>query len=329
MDGKTLALLLLGKGYRVVGTYRRTTININELHNQVFDCSENIFFEYCDITDEKSVEKLFLDENYSFEEIYLLAAQSHVGDSFNSPVSTFITNSLPIHYVCNCVKKYQPNSKIYLALTSELFGGQHENPCNEKDIFQCRSPYSIGKEAAWRWAEYYRQQGVFVSCGILFNHSNVFRGDSFFISKVTKGAAEIALGSRKNIVLGPYLDFTRDEHWSDFGCDAMWNMLQQPNPDDFVIANGKDHRGTEYLEIAFDYFNLGDWKKYVVQDQKFSRPNEVQRLVGDSSKAQKILNWVPNRIPFEDHISLMCQYHYLKLKSENVKIPNVFDLYPV
>lgn len=326
MDGKTLARFLLGKGYSVIGTYRRVTINIKQEVHSLYDFDPNLTFEYCDINDKNSV-KSVLDKHADVSEIYLLAAQSHVGFSFDSPDSSAITNGMSVYNVLSSVLTICPKAKTYFAATSELFGGA--NPLksyDENSPYDCRSPYSIGKEMGTRWVKYYRQMGLFACYGVLFNHSNCLRGKDFYIRRVTNAAAQVATGKLKELKLGN-LDFYRDEHWSDFGCEMMWKMLQNDTPSDYVIANGVTHHGEEFLDLAFQYFNL-NWKDYVTVDKSRFRPNEVVKLIGDSSKAQKELGWRPERMPFKDHISLMCEYDHSLETGLGPRIPDVFKLYP-
>lgn len=326
MDSKTLTRILLKKNYNIVGTYRRNTLNLNDEILGFHEYNSNICFEFCNIADFDSVRNV-IQKHSDVDEIYLLAAQSHVGESFNSQESTCITNGMSVFNVLENVKSFCPKAKTYFAATSELLGGNDpKKPYNEDSIFDCRSPYSIGKELGTRWVKYYRQMGIFACYGILFNHSNCLRGKNFFIRRVTNAAARIKLGKQNSLSLGN-LDFYRDEHWSDFGCEMMNVMLQNDEPKDYIIANGVTHSGREFLENAFNYFDL-DWQKYVEIDESRFRPNEVVKLIGDSSKAQKELGWVPNRMSFEDHIGLMCKWDYEIESGQNPEWPEVFELYP-
>jgi GDPmannose 4,6-dehydratase len=325
MDAKSLTHLLLSKNYSVVGTYRRNTLNVKLEIHPIFNNDQRLTFEYCDINDFTSVKET-ISRNKDVDEIYLLAAQSHVGFSFESP-QVSASNGMSVYNILENVKTLCPKTKTYFAATSELFGGANpEKPYNEESIYDCRSPYSIGKEMGTRWIKYYRQLGLFACYGVLFNHSNQYRGIDFFIRRVTNSAARISLGKQSELSLGN-LDFYRDEHWSDFGCEMMWKMLQMEIPKDYVIATGKTWHGEEFLENAFGYFNL-DWKKYVKIDKSRFRANEVVKLIGDSSLAQKELGWNPNRISFKEHIGLMCKWdNELESGQTPVRL-NVFELYP-
>lgn len=324
MDGKTLGHFLLNKGYNVLGTYRRTTINVrNDLHS-LYAFHPNIKFLYCNIADAQSVEKI-IKENKEVSEVYILAAQSHVGFSFDAP-SISSEDGLAVYYILRNVMDFIPKAKVYFAATSELFGGNNPTtPYNENSPFDPRSPYAIYKEVGTRWIKYYRQLGLFACYGILFNHSNEYRGLDFFIRRVTNTAAKIKLGLAKDLVLGN-LEFSRDEHWSDFGCEMMWKMLQREEPKDYVIATGKTYTGEDYLNAAFNFFDL-DWQNYVKIDHNRFRPNEVKKLIGDSTLAQKDLGWNPNRMSFESHIGLMCKYDLALESGKNPVKSDVFNLF--
>lgn len=326
MDGRTLTHILLDKGYRVVGTFRRNTLDIKNEIIPLFGVHPNISFEYCDVSDGGSVKQL-IAAHPDAAEAYLLAAQSHVGFSFASEEVSVLTNGQSALHVLKSVHELGLKTRVYFAATSELFGGANpKKPYNEDDQYDCRSPYSIGKELGTRWVKYYRQLGVFACYGILFNHSNCYRSADFYIRRVTQSAARIALGKQDKLSLG-FLGFSRDEHWSDFGCEMMWKMLQQDSPRDYVIANGTTHSGEEYLELAFGHFGLR-WEDYVIIDPSRYRPNEVITLIGDPSRAVAELGWVPNRMPFKDHIDLMCAWDFALEKGVTPPRPDVFSLYP-
>ena len=234
---------------------------------------------------------------------------SHVGNSFKQKELSIITNGQSYHYFLESLKQLSPKTRVYGALTSELAGGVPDG-CyfDENTPWYPRSPYAIGKALGGHWIKFYRDSidcNLFACIGILFNHSNTYRTPDFAIRKITSGAAQIANGLKSELVLG-HLEWARDEHWSDFGCEMMWKMLQLDTPQDFVVGNGETHFAEEYLKLAFDYFNL-DWKKYVKLDKEFQRPNEVHRLISNSSKAQKLLGWKPNRMPFEESYRIIMQ----------------------
>jgi GDPmannose 4,6-dehydratase len=325
MDAKSLTHILLGKNYDIVGTYRRNTLNVKLEIHPLFDNNPRLTFDYCDVNDFTSVKEL-LARNADVNEIYLLAAQSNVGFSFSSP-SVSAANGMSVFNVLENVKNLCPKAKTYFAATSELFGGKNPEVAYDEDsIYDCRSPYSVGKEMGTRWVKYYRQLGLFVCYGVLFNHSCQYRGLDFYIRRVTNSAARISVGKQDKLSLGN-LNFYRDEHWSDFSCEMMFKMLQRESPKDYVIATGKTWHGEQYLDEAFGYFNL-KWQDHVEIDKTRFRPNEVEKLIGNSSLAQKELGWRTDRMPFKDHISLMCKYDY-ELESGKVPVrPDVFSLYP-
>jgi len=335
MDAKTLTHLLLSKNYKVILTYRRNSFFTEETLKSTFleDLKKyplaELYFEVCDISCQNSVNeciKSILKRHSRIDELYLLAANSHVGESFKNKELSILVNGQSVYYFLECLKNHSPKTKTYFAATSELTGGIDKGTSNENSLWNPRSPYSIGKELGARWINFYKESidsGLFCCFGILFNHSNTYRSKDFVTRKITNTAANIAMGKDKKLHLG-HLEWARDEHWSDFGCEAMWKMLQLESPENFVIGNGETHLGEEFVELAFNYFNL-DWKKYVVFDSNLIRPNEVVRLIADSSKAQKLLNWKPNRITFKEHISMMCKYDFELETGHKPLRPNVFS----
>jgi GDPmannose 4,6-dehydratase len=331
MDGTSITHLLLSKGYTVVGTYRKNTqLNLEDLISE-FPVNADLHLEYCDVADFNSVRILYenvIKKHGKVDEVYLLAAQSHVGNSFSSAESTVITNGMSVYHFLENLRLLTPKSRFYFAATSELLGGDPKNcPFDEKSEYECRSPYSVGKELGTRWVKYFRQTyGTFACYGILFNHSNCQRGKSFYIRRVTNSAARIYLGKQQELTLG-CLDFWRDEHWSDFGTEVMWKMLQLEEPDTFIVCRGECFHGEQFLDEAFTHFNL-NWRKYVKFDKNLIRPNEVVKLVGNPQKVIKKLNWNPNRMSFKDHIRLMCNWD-LQVESGKTPVrPNVLELFP-
>lgn len=329
MDGSAMARFLLSKNYNVVGTYRKNS-KFNENDTQTI-FGAKLDLQYCEITDFHSVAELFktvLLKYGSIDEIYLIAAQSHVGFSFKEPEKTVLTNGMSAYNFLENIRLMTAKTRLYFCATSELFGGDPTKEAfNEKSPFECRSPYSIGKELGTRWITYYVQTyGLFACYGILFNHSNFDREKSFFIRKVTNAAARIALGKQKELVLGN-LNFYRDEHWSDFGVEMMWKMLQKETPKTYVICRGKTFHGEEFLEAAFGHFNLV-WQDYVKISEDLKRPNEVVRLIGDCSLAKMELGWNPDRMNFKNHIDLMCENDYHLEQGLEYKRPDVFKIFP-
>ena len=331
MDAKTLTHLLLSKGYKVILTYRRNSFfdkeNIKKIfHDDLEKNSESkLDCDVCDISCQNSVTeciKSVLEKHGRIDELYHLAAMSHVGASFKQKELSIIVNGQSHYYFLEALKNYSPNTKYYGAMTSELVGGMKDSSFNEECKWNPKSPYAIGKALGARWIDFYKtseDSKLFACYGILFNHSNTYRSMDFAIRKITNTAAKISLGKEKELKLA-HLNWARDEHWSDFGCEMMWKMLQLEEPQNFVIGTGETHWGEEYVDLAFKYFNL-DYKNLV-------RPNEVIRLQADSSKAQKILGWNPERMSFKQHMNFLCKYdHESENKGSSVR-PNVFELFP-
>lgn len=336
MDSKTLTHFLLRKNYKVILTYRRSTYFDETKIKEVFRDDlikypkSELHLQVCDISCNNSVAECIrsvLKEHSRIDELYLLAANSHVGESFKNKELSIQTNGQSVYYFLETLTQFSPLTRVYFAGTSELVGGQETGTFNEDCVWNPRSPYAIGKALGARWVNFYRESKdaqLFCCYGILFNHSNIYRSKDFVIRKITNHAAKIAHGKATELKLG-HLEWARDEHWSDFGCEMMWTMLQLDKPDNFVVGNGVTHWGEEYLDAAFGYFNL-DWKKYIKFDDSLKRPNEVVRLVADSTKAQKQLGWKPNRISFKTHIELMCKYDY-ELESGIVPTrPDIFEI---
>jgi len=336
MDAKTLTHLLLSKDYKVILTYRRNTYFDEDKIRAIFSNDLNkypkseLHLQVCDIACQDSVRnciKSVLKEHSRIDELYLLAANSHVGESFKNKELSIQTNGMSVYYFLEALKQFSPKTRTYFAATSELVGGVEHGAYSENEPWNPRSPYAIGKALGARWINFYRDSldsGLFCCYGILFNHSNTYRSKDFVIRKITNTAAKIALGKETELKLG-HLHWARDEHWSDFGCEAMWKMLQLEKPENFVVGNGITHWGEEYVEAAFGHFNL-NWKDYVKFDDGLKRPNEVVKLVADSNKAQDKIDWKPCRIPFDLHIKLMCDYDYA-LESGNPTVrPDIFEI---
>lgn len=339
MDAKTLTHILLSKNYHVVLTYRRNTqLNINNIRDLFIEDLQRyprskLTFQVCDITDKNSISEClkYITWNIGIiDELYLLAAMSHVGNSFTQKEYSILANGQSYYYFLETIKEHSKNTKIYGALTSELAGNVKDGAFfNEETIWNPKSPYSIGKALGGHWIKFFRESNdsnLFACFGVLFNHSNIYRNLDFAIRKITNTAAKIILGKEKELRLA-HLDWARDEHWSDFGCEMMWKMLQNSNPKDYVIGNGETHWGEEYVNLAFSYFNLS-WKNYVKFDETLIRPNEVVRLVSNSSKAEKELGWRCNRMSFKQHIELLCKYDYDLESGLSPIRPNVFELFP-
>lgn len=336
MDSKSLARFLQDKDYKIILTYRRNTLfNERNWFDEVQIEEKNkkkIYFEPCDITDQTSVReciKSVLENHGKIDELYLIAAMSHVGNSFKQREYSVMANGQSYYYFLEALREYSRDTKVYGALTSELAGNVPNGTIfNEETIWHPRSPYSIGKQLGGAWIKFYRESldsQIFACYGILFNHSNFFRSEDFFIAKVAKAAAAISLGKQKELFLGN-LNFYRDEHWSDFGVEMMWKMLQNNSPTDYIIGSGKTYHGEDYLNEAFDRVGL-KWQNHVRIDDSLKRPNEVHRLIADSSKAQKELNWNPNRMNFSDHIGYLVDFWLAKESGKEYKIPDMWKKY--
>ena len=341
MDSKELTHILLRRGARVILTYRRTTSlsleSIRELFAAELEANPNshLEFETCDITDQNSVNqcvKSVLAKYGEIEHLYMIAAMSHVMASFSQKEYSIMANGQSYYYFLEAVKNLSPKTRVYGALTSELAGNVKPGETfNETSPWNPKSPYSYGKNLGGNWIKHYREStdsNLFACFGILFNHSSAaYRTTDFFIRKLTNSFAKIALGKQDHIKFG-FLDFWRDEGYSSFYAEQMINMLENPlGPVDYVIATGETHHAEEYLDETAAFFNI-DWRKVVKVDDSLKRPREVERLVGDSTKAQKELGFRPNRMTFKQHIQLMAQYDYDLEAGKNPARPNVFELFP-
>ena len=297
-DGSYLAEFLLGKGYKVLGMVRRTsTVNFDRITH----IQNDIELVQGDLLDQVSLIAI-LQEHHP-EEVYNLAAQSFVPTSFEQPVLTGECTALGVTRVLDAIRLVDKNIRFYQASSSEMFGKVREVPQNEDTPFYPRSPYGAAKVYGhWITVNYRESYDLFACSGILFNHESPRRGLEFVTHKVTHGAAKIKLGLADELRLGN-LESQRDWGYVGDYVKAMWLMLQQDEPDDYVIATGKTHSVRELCEVAFGYLGL-DYRDYVVSDPKFYRPAEVDQLVGDASKARRVLGWEP-RVSFEELIHIM------------------------
>lgn len=339
MDAKTMTHFLLAKNYKVILTYRRNAhLHLpdiaNLFQNELIKYPEsNLDFIFMEITDMSSIrlaiKSILENPKYGrIDELYNFAAQSHVKLSFDNPSYTMQASGISMFSILESVKEYTPKTKVFQACTSEMFGGNPKNcPFDENSPFESRSPYAVAKAIAYDWIKYFRQtHGIFCCAAFCFNHSNIYRHPLFYIQKCCLSATSIALGKEKELVLGN-LDFARDESYSDFCIEAFWKMLQLNSPEDFVIGRGESFTGIEFLEEAFSVYNL-KWQDYVKQDKSFFRDNEVVRLLANSTKAKKLLNWNPTRITFKQHIKLMCDYNHDKLTNKHHIRQDVLSLFP-
>ena len=288
MDGSHLADLLLEKGYEVYGMERRTSspnrTNTSHLEGK-------ITFVNGDLTDQNSLLRCLKESDP--QEIYNLGAMSFVGESWNTPEQTSDITGLGVLRILEVIRMFNQKIKFYQASSSEMFGRMVENPASETTPFYPRSPYGVSKlYGHWITKNYRESYGMFCVSGILFNHESERRGLEFVTRKISNGVAEIKLGISDHISLGN-LDSHRDWGYAPDYVEAMWLMLQNKNPDDFVIATGETYSIRDFLNIAFNHVGISQWDQYVKIDKKYFRPAEVDVLRGNSSKAQKILNWKP------------------------------------
>ena len=288
MDGSHLADLLLEKGYEVYGMERRTSspnrTNTSHLEGK-------ITFLHGDLTDQNSLVRCLKESEPN--EVYNLGSQSFVGESWNTPEQTSDVTGLGVLRMLEAIREYGKEVRFYQASSSEMFGRMVENPATENTPFYPRSPYGVAKlYGHWITKNYRESYNMFATSGILFNHESERRGIEFVTRKITDGVAKIHLGLQDKIILGN-LDSYRDWGYSPDYCEAMWLMLQQDTPDDYVIATGETHSIREFLDVAFKHIGMTEWDKYVGQDPRFMRPAEVDVLRGDSSKALSELGWKP------------------------------------
>ena len=300
-DGAYLAQFLLEKGYKIYGTFRRvSTPNFWRLeYLGILSDVELIPF---DLLDQSSIlEAIKLAKP---DEIYNLAAQSFVGASFEQPVATGEITGLGLTRLLDTVRNSNPEIKFYQASSSELYGNVAEVPQNELTPFRPKSPYAVAKlYAHWITLNYREAYNLFAVCGILFNHESPLRGVEFVTRKITYNIALIKHGLAENLILGN-LDAKRDWGFAEDYVEAMWLMLQQEKPKDYVIATGKTYTVREFVKRAFEYANL-NYKDYVEVSEKFLRPSEVDLLLGDPSKAIKDLGWNPAKTSLDEIIKMM------------------------
>ena len=297
-DGSYLAELLLENGYKVVGMMRRSsTLNFERIAH----IQDQITLVSGDLLDEASLMAILREHRP--DEVYNLAAQSFVQASWSQPVLTGETTAMGVTRLLDAIRMVDPETRFYQASTSEMFGKVHEVPQSETTPFHPRSPYGVAKVYGhWITINYRESYGLYSASGILFNHESPRRGLEFVTRKVTYGVARIVKGLQDKVVLGN-LDSKRDWGYAVDYVQAMWLMLQQEKPEDFVISTGETHSVRELCEVAFARAGL-DWQRYVEIDERLIRPAEVDLLVGDSSKAKTLLGWEP-QVGFNELIEMM------------------------
>ncbi len=299
-DGPYLAELLLKKGYKVFGTVRRlSTPNLENIK----DIQDKVEFISADLLDQSSITQA-LNESEP-DEVYNLAAQSFVKASFDQPVLTGEFTGLGVTRILEAIRNVNKKIKFYQASSSEMFGKVTETPQKETTRFHPRSPYGVAKVYGHYITLNYRESYDMFACnGILFNHESPRRGIEFVTRKITNAVARISLGKQDKVELGN-LDSRRDWGFAGDYVEAMWLMLQQEKPDDYVVATGENHSIKEFVELAFQEVGISDWEKYVVSNHpKHLRPAEVDYLIGDYSKAKKVLGWEP-KTSFKQLVEMM------------------------
>jgi GDPmannose 4,6-dehydratase len=297
-DGSYLAELLIEQGYEVIGMLRRTsTVNFERLEH----IQDRITLAHGDVLDEASI--IYVLREFRPSEVFNLAAQSFVQTSFTQPVLTGETTALGVTRVLDAIRIVDPEIRFYQASSSEMFGKVVEVPQKEATPFYPRSPYGVAKlYGHWITVNYRESYGLHASSGILFNHESPRRGMEFVTRKITHGVARIKHGLDKNLALGN-LDAQRDWGFAGDYVRAMWLMLQQDEPGDYVVSTNETHSVREFCQIAFDRAGL-DWEDFVVVDERFFRPAEVDLLVGDSAKARTVLGWAP-KVEFPELVAMM------------------------
>ena len=301
MDGSHLADFLLKKGYKVYGVERRSSsknrINVEHLEDKVI-------FLQGDLTDQNSLLRCLKESNP--DEVYNLAAQSFVGESWNTPEHTSEVTALGVLRILEAIREFNPKIKFYQASSSEMFGRMVENPANENTPFYPRSPYGVAKlYGHWITKNYRESYDMFACSGILFNHESERRGIEFVTRKISDGVAKIHLGLADHITLGN-LEAKRDWGYAPDYIEAMWLMMQQDTPDDYVIATNETRTIREFLDEAFGIVGITNWEPYVKQDPRFMRPAEVDVLKGDYTKANINLGWAP-KTSFKDLVRMMVE----------------------
>jgi len=301
MDGSHLADFLLEKGYKVYGVERRSSSK-NRTNTEHLE--GKVIFLQGDLTDQNSLLRCLKESNP--DEVYNLAAQSFVGESWNTPEHTSEVTGLGVLRILEAIREFNPKIRFYQASSSEMFGRMVENPSNENTPFYPRSPYGVAKlYGHWITKNYRESYNMFACSGILFNHESERRGIEFVTRKISDGVARIKLGLADHISLGN-LDAKRDWGYAPDYIEAMWLMLQQDTPDDYVIATGDTRSIREFLDAAFKHVGIDNWESYIKVDPRFMRPAEVDVLRGDFTKAKTQLGWEP-KTSFDELVKIMIE----------------------
>jgi GDPmannose 4,6-dehydratase len=307
-DGSYLAEFLLGKGYEVVGVVRRTS---HDSYERIGHLLDRVQIVAADLLDQHSLTQVL--QEHRPDEVYNLAAQSFVPASWSQPVLTGEFTALGVTRILEAIRLAHPAARFYQASSSEQFGKVQETPQRESTPFYPRSPYGVAKVYGhWITVNYRESYNLFAVSGILFNHESPRRGIEFVTRKVTDGVARIKLGLAKELRLGN-LDARRDWGFAGDYVEAMWLMLQQKAPKDYVIGTGEEHTVEELVRFAFEHVGL-DWKQYVVQDPRFMRPAEVETLLADPSLAKRELGWTP-KVGFRALVQMMVDADLARLRA--------------
>ena len=317
-DGSYLTELLLKKGYEVWGIKRRSstfnTDRIDHIYQDPHEENVTLHLLYGDLVDGNCLESAI--ERANPDEVYNLGAQSHVRVSFDNPIYTADVNALGTLRLLEAIRRSDCSPRFYQASSSELYGDVQEMPQDEETPFHPRSPYACSKcYAYWQTVNYREAYDMFACNGILFNHESPRRGKTFVTRKITRAASRIKVGLQEKLYLGN-LDAKRDWGFAGDYVHAMWMMLQQNEPADYVIATGETRSVRDFLDAAFGYLDL-DWQKYVEIDPRYYRPAEVNILLGDSSKAEKELGWEPN-VSFRELVEMMIDYDLRLARRESL-----------
>ncbi len=318
-DGSYLADFLLGKEYEVHGIIRRAstfnTARIDHLYQDPHVNGVRLFLHYGDLADSVHLVKLIY--RLQPDEIYHLGAQSHVRVSFDIPEYTADVTGIGTIRILEAIREAGVKTRFYQASSSEMFGKVQEVPQTERTPFWPRSPYGVAKVFAhWATVNYRESYGLHASNGILFNHESPRRGETFVTRKISRSVARIKCGLDKSLFLGN-LDARRDWGYAPEYVQGMWLILQQDRPDDYVLATNETHSVREFVELAFERVGL-DWKEYVKHDARYERPAEVDLLIGDASKAKKLLNWEP-QVRFEELVRIMVDADLALIESQHDK----------
>jgi GDPmannose 4,6-dehydratase len=319
-DGSYLAELLLSKGYEVHGIIRRSssfnTDRIDHLYSDPHCKNTRLFLHYGDLMDGTGLREILT--RVEPDEVYNLGAQSHVRVSFDQPVYTVQTDAVGTMRLLESIRDTGLDTRFYQASSSEMFGKVVETPQNEKTPFYPRSPYGCAKVYSyWQTVNYRESYNIFACNGILFNHESPRRGETFVTRKITRAATRIKEGLQNKLYLGN-LDAKRDWGFAGDFVEAMWLILQQDKPDDYVIATGQTHSIREFLDLAFKQVEL-KWEDYVEIDPRYFRPAEVELLLGDASKAKKVLKWEP-KVGLEELVAMMIESDWELARQERLLV---------